>query len=167
MKCENCGHENAIGELICAECHTMLVGPKAAETSEGLTRHLDQASGIANFPRWGTARLGSEHKLVLHVRGHDQPLVVPLAQEMILGRYDINTGETPEIDLTPYDAENLGVSRRHAAIVFEDEALKVVDLGSANFTYINGQKLIEHQARILRDDDELRLGNMVVRVSFA
>ena len=41
-----------------------------------------------------------------------------------------------------------------------------MDLGSANATYLNGQKLIPFQARILRDGDELKLGNCGVRVGF-
>jgi pSer/pThr/pTyr-binding forkhead associated (FHA) protein len=86
---------------------------------------------------------------------------------MVLGRYDTDTGETPEIDLEEYDAQDLGVSRRHAAILIEDDAVKIMDLGSANATYINGQKLIARQARILRDGDELRLGRMVIRINFA
>jgi predicted component of type VI protein secretion system len=118
------------------------------------------------FPRWGTARLGTERKLLLHIRGHDTPLLVELIESMILGRYDTDTGETPEIDLEEYDAQDLGVSRRHAAILIEDDAVKIMDLGSANATYINGQKLIARQARILRDGDELRLGRMVIRVNF-
>jgi hypothetical protein len=136
-------------------------------TQEGETRHLEDVPNVANVPRWGTARLGNERKLLLYVRGYDQPLVVPLAEEIVLGRYDTTTGETPEVDLNDYGAEEEGVSRRHAAIISEEDALKVIDLGSANSTFINGQKLIAHQARILRDGDELRLGHLVIRVHFA
>jgi pSer/pThr/pTyr-binding forkhead associated (FHA) protein len=136
-------------------------------TNEGETRNLDDVADGVNFPRWGTARLGDERILLLYVRGYDQPLVVPLAEEIILGRYDTTTGETPDVDLNDYGAEEEGVSRRHAAIIAEEDALKVIDLGSANATFINGQKLIAHQARILRDGDELRLGHLVIRVHFA
>jgi predicted component of type VI protein secretion system len=118
------------------------------------------------FPRWGTARLGTERKLLLHIRGHDTPLLVELIESMVLGRYDTDTGETPDIDLEEYDAQDLGVSRRHAVVLIEDDAVKIMDLGSANATYINGQKLIPRQARILRDGDELRLGRMVIRINF-
>jgi pSer/pThr/pTyr-binding forkhead associated (FHA) protein len=128
---------------------------------------LANAADVSNFPRWGTASLGTERKLLFHVRGYDQPLVVPLAEEIVLGRYNTETGETPEVALDDYGAQDQGVSRRHAAILVEEEALKLVDLGSANYTFINGQKLIAHQARILRDGDELRLGNLVIRVHFA
>lgn len=42
-----------------------------------------------------------------------------------------------------------------------------MDLGSANATYLNGQKLVANQSRILRDGDELRLAKMIVRINFA
>jgi hypothetical protein len=167
VKCAKCGYENPIGELICIQCDSLLVPDQQGSAPEGATRELDPGAETANFPRWGTARLGHERKLLLHIRGHDQPLVVLLADEIILGRYDTTTGDIPDVDLADYGAEENGVSRRHAAIIVEDDALKVLDLGSANATYINGQKLIVHQARILRDGDELRLGHLVIRVHFA
>ena len=68
-------------------------------TQEGETRHLEDMPNVANIPRWGTARLGNERKLLLYVRGYDQPLVVSLADEIVLGRYDASTGETPEVDI--------------------------------------------------------------------
>jgi hypothetical protein len=144
------------------QCDALLTDAK-----EGETRNLDDVDDGANFPRWGTARLGDEQILQLYVRGYDQPLVVPLAEVIILGRYDAATGETPDVDLNNYGAEEEGVSRRHAAIIAEEDALKVIDMGSANATFINGQKLIAHQARILRDGDELRLGHLVIHVHFA
>jgi hypothetical protein len=167
VKCAKCGYENPIGELICIQCDTLLVPGQQNDVPEGATRELEVGDELANFPRWGTARLGRERKLLLHIRGYDQPVVVSLSDEIILGRYDTTTGEIPDVDLADYGAEENGVSRRHAAVIVEDDALKVLDLGSANATYINGQKLIAHQARILRDGDELRLGHLVIRVHFA
>ena len=164
VKCEQCGYENPDGTKLCIKCGLPLT---LDESQIGATRRLENVAEAANFPRWGTARLGTERKLLLHLRGFDKPLVIHVADKLILGRHDIDTGDSPEIDLEAYGAQEHGVSRRHAAILVEDDALKVMDLGSANATYMNGQKLIAHQARILRDGDELRLGRMVIRVNFA
>jgi hypothetical protein len=160
VKCTQCGYENAEGERLCVKCGLPLDAP-------GNTRHLDQKTELTNVPRWGTSRLGTERKLLLHVRGYDRPLVVDLHDQLILGRYDVDTGEMPDVNLDPYGAQDMGVSRRHAAILYEDEALKIMDMHSANATYLNGQKLIANQARILRDGDELRLGQLVIRINFA
>ena len=170
VKCKHCGFENPDDEFLCVLCSMPLRMEDAEASPEpknGATRVLDNPREASNFPRWGTARLGMERKLLFHVRGHDKPLVVNLSDQLVLGRYDTDTGDTPDIDLQAYGAQDLGVSRRHATILIEDDTLKVIDLGSANATFINGQKLIAHQARILRDGDELRLGRLVIRVNFA
>jgi pSer/pThr/pTyr-binding forkhead associated (FHA) protein len=87
--------------------------------------------------------------------------------EIIIGRKDPTTGDSPAIDLTKFDAIEQGVSRRHAAIVRkEGGSLQIVDQGSPNGTFLNGQRLIANQARILRDGDELRLGKLVLSVKF-
>ena len=51
------------------------------------------------------------------------------------------------------------VSRRHAELRQEDEAYRIVDLGSANGTYVNGQ-LIDQA--LLHSGDRLQLGQTVM-----
>jgi hypothetical protein len=88
-------------------------------------------------------------------------------QEMILGRRDPATGAQPDIDLTPYAGYRMGVSRRHAAIRrSSDTHLDLWDLGSSNGTYLNGNKLVSYRPNRLHDGDEIRLGQMVMRIFF-
>lgn len=164
IKCVLCGFENLEGELVCTNCGSSL---NQVHGDNGDTRLLDSVALRAQVTNWGTARLGKERQLLLHIRGHEKPLVVNITDQLVLGRFDVETKQTPDVGLDDYNAQELGVSRRHAAILVEDNALKVMDLGSANATYMNGQKLVAHQARILRDGDELRLGRLVMRVHFA
>ncbi len=166
--CPHCGYTNSDEAKLCVRC-SLPLDVAAAEQSEqeNVTRRLTNTPYNPSVPRWGTASLGEARKLLLHVRGYDTPLVVPLAEQLVIGRYNNETGECPDIDLDAYGAREQGVSRRHAMIVREADGLKVMDLGSANHTFINGQRLIMHQARILRDGDELRLGRLVMRVHFA
>lgn len=140
---------------------------ESAASQESITRQIEPDTDMSSQLRWGTAQPGAERKLLLHVRGHSQPVIVSLSDRLVIGRFNLETGEAPEVDLVNYGAEEAGVSRRHAAIVLEDNAVKIIDLGSANHTFINGQRLIAHQTRILRDGDELRFGKLVVRISFA
>lgn len=53
------------------------------------------------------------------------------------------------------------VSRRHARISRRGEEYYVVDLGSTNFTRVNGQRL--RSERELENGDELRFGRAVFR----
>jgi predicted component of type VI protein secretion system len=54
------------------------------------------------------------------------------------------------------------VSRRHAVLRDSGGALAIEDLGSTNGTYVNGSRLSAVQ--VLRDGDEVRLGNTVWRI---
>lgn len=56
------------------------------------------------------------------------------------------------------------VSRRHARIEFSDGAFQLVDLGSANGTFVNGERL---QAATLEHGDTLTLGHNSVLAEIA
>ena len=84
-----------------------------------------------------------------------------------MGRFDPDTGEAPLIDLKDCNAIDKGVSRRHAKIIRRDSGtLNLVDEESGNGTFLNGQRLVPNQPRILRDGDEIRLGYLVLYVHF-
>lgn len=87
-------------------------------------------------------------------------------EELVIGRKNPDTGEAPEVDLSSYEAMDKGVSRRHAAIIRKDGSLHIVDMGSANGTFLNGQRLVANQPRVLRDGDDVRLGHLVLRITF-
>jgi pSer/pThr/pTyr-binding forkhead associated (FHA) protein len=70
-------------------------------------------------------------------------------QQIILGRADESVDTELLVDLTPYNARELGVSRKHAAIEYRGHKWNypdvwLMDMGSANGTYLNGQRLIPH-----------------------
>ena len=108
-------------------------------------------------------------ELVVYVHeSNNEPLIVELENELVIGRSDPNSDDTPppDLDLSPYQAKEKGVSRRHAVIRRQSNAASVVDLDSANKTYVNGERLIMHQPHTLHHGDELRLGLLVMNVYF-
>jgi len=57
-----------------------------------------------------------------------------------------------------------GVSRRHAKIVDHDDGIvNVLDLGSTNGTFLNGRRV---DAAVLREGDELKVGQVVMRFGY-
>jgi pSer/pThr/pTyr-binding forkhead associated (FHA) protein len=104
--------------------------------------------------------------LRIEIEGGATPILVYPKQEIIFGRRDPTSGGMPDVDLTPYAGYRMGVSRRHAAIRLQDKRLDVSDLGSSNGTFLNGTRLSAHRPYQLRDGDEIRLGQMVMRVFF-
>jgi pSer/pThr/pTyr-binding forkhead associated (FHA) protein len=90
----------------------------------------------------------------------------PDRSNIIIGRGDAITGEIPDIDLGSDDALELGVSRRHACITFRDGLPFVTDLGSTNRTFINRQVLMRGQPYAIKDGDEIRMGNAILKVIY-
>ena len=86
--------------------------------------------------------------------------------EALIGRLDMKTGFRPQIDFTNVDGRELGVSRRHATINQRGDLIFVTDHNSLNGTYLNGQRLVPEQARVMRDSDTLRIGHVTLIVSF-
>ncbi len=64
-----------------------------------------------------------------------------------------------DADLEPFDPQGY-VSRNHATLAVRAGAVEIVDLGSANGTFVNGQRLAPHQPRRLMAGDRVRLSRL-------
>lgn len=102
--------------------------------------------------------------LRLIVLNSGRVLECPDQENVIIGRSDATTGDVPDIDMTPDNALELGVSRRHACITFRDNQVFLTDLGSTNRTFLNRQVMMRGQPYEIQDGDEVRLGNVIVKV---
>jgi hypothetical protein len=144
-----------------------LIGPETPvdgnERPSVITRVVP-AEEVEYQLRWGSALLEQRPQIQLQVCG--QTLNLVLKDMIIAGRYNAATEERPDLDLEPFDALNKGVSRQHAAFVYEDHIIKIMDMDSPNGTYLNGFRLTPYQSRVLRDGDEVRLGRLVMNVKF-
>jgi hypothetical protein len=158
-----CGkYKIAADTRICPYCGELL-------TKFAATQALDGVDDEDTIPRWGTARLTGKMHFVIRVRHNEKVFEFDPNDmvQVVIGRKDPDTGEQPDVDLSDSNGNELGVSRRHAVIVRKDSnSLYIIDRGSPNGTYLNGQRLIANQPRILRDMDELRLGRLVMNVSY-
>ena len=164
ISCPYCQHDNMEGALVCVECGLNLWGD-ASEQS--LTRELDEDSNELSVKSgWGTATFEERNQVIIHIRDAVEPITVVPGTEVLIGRRDTASGVAPDLDLTPHEALSKGVSRIHAALRRGDDVLSIVDLDSANGTYLNGQRLAAHQPRLLRDGDKIRLGKLVMHIYF-
>ena len=84
---------------------------------------------------------------------------------MILGRSPSTETEL-RLDLTPYQAGALGVSRRHASIRFSEDDCLLEDMGSTNGTWVNGNRLTAYSPYPLQNGDVVRLGQLILFVYF-
>ncbi len=91
-------------------------------------------------------------------------------QKFILGRSsyrdenELEELSDLEIDLSPYQAYEAGVSRQHAIIQLDDDGATVTDLGSANGTRLNGRTIPANIPQLLEYGDILTLGKFKLEI---
>lgn len=84
----------------------------------------------------------------------------------VIGRFTSKYRYTNYIDLSPYGAPELGVSRVHAHIYMEDEIIYLTDLNSKNGTFISGIRMEANQPKVLESGAQIMLGRLQVQVMF-
>jgi pSer/pThr/pTyr-binding forkhead associated (FHA) protein len=90
-----------------------------------------------------------------------------VSDDLLIGRKDNARGIFPDVDLGLDGGFAAGVSRRHAIISYADGMYRIEDLGSANGTFINGQRLAPQSSMPIAHGDELKCGTLLLRVEFA
>ncbi len=115
------------------------------------------------FPEGGKLRLEIRDAIT----SQTVKMVIQPTNVIIFGRSDPGDSLQPDINLGPYGGYRLGVSHIHARINPPvSNALTLNDMGSMNGTFVNDEPVKLNEARRLCDADEIRLGNMVMRVYF-
>ena len=142
--CDHCGQPlpNSIGS-ICPNCRTLnLLGDPFCE-------------------QCGTPMPSTAYLIVTDL-GTRVSLFHADEDSIIIGRAEPLSGIAPDIDLTPFEAESFGVSRRHARLTRRDQHVFIEDLHSINLTYVNNQRLTPDQPQQLNDGDLLHLGRLAL-----
>jgi FHA domain len=161
--CSNCKHGNMTGAMFCAECGAQLIGRDTLTTQTIATDNLGKASkrqtGEISQPIEGVDAWANLHLL-------DTGQVLPLASrnEFTMGRISEGQPIMPDIDLSPYQAYAAGVSRLHAVIKWTGATIIFKDLGSANGTFINGNRLAQNSEQTLNHGDIVSLGKLRIQV---
>jgi pSer/pThr/pTyr-binding forkhead associated (FHA) protein len=148
---------------VCWNCSTALTTANISVA----TRALDKAEETFEITRSkmiGSAT-GKPQGIVFIVNG--QEVILNAGSKVIVGRGDpLSSTPQPDVDLGPFGAETLGVSRHHVELNWRNGLIYIADVGSTNGTLLNGQRLIAGVERILRDNDELMIGHLRTLVRF-
>jgi CheY-like chemotaxis protein len=131
------------------------------------TRHLN-IQDTSRAPRRTTDPLDYLMPWVIELRVVGTAYVEQLQvrESVLLGRGERGE-DAADIDLEPYDAYALGVSRRHARISAHNNRVTIQDLNSSNGTFLNGGLMEPGQEYRLRHGDHLALGKLELQVIFA
>jgi pSer/pThr/pTyr-binding forkhead associated (FHA) protein len=99
----------------------------------------------------------------LIVEADNQEFDLSGKDNIVIGREDAVSNIYPDVDLTPHGGEDGGVSRLHARIFYDNGQYLLEDENSTNFTFLNRQKLAGKTPTPLHDNDEIRLGRVLLR----
>lgn len=102
---------------------------------------------------------------IILLSGQRSPLGLDIYDDVFVGR-EVG-GIEPDLDLSVYGAGPLGVSRQHALLRPSQNGLFLIDLGSTNGTFYNGQRLREGVPQKLKDNDTLTFGRLHFNIKFA
>jgi pSer/pThr/pTyr-binding forkhead associated (FHA) protein len=150
--------------LFCSECGVYLLtgGPLRTEPLPESDLPASRADP------WATSTPGAAETavvtLTITVVASGRQLPLTGSNEFVLGRLDATRGVFPDVDLTPDGGLEGGVSRRHARIQRQRTQFFIEDLGSANGTFLNGQRLTPYLPHPLHDGDELQIGRIRLQI---
>lgn len=176
-ECLVCGHQNRAGVLVCENCGSLLNAAaktrQATRDLRGASHKIEDEHGHDVLGGEQVALKGNEYRDGMGLRlslkeSHSPLLVAPelLQAQVVIGRRDPITQQSPAVDLDQFAAYRMGVSRKHAALQVINGQLTVSDLGSSNGTYLNDRRLPMRQPQVIVAGDRLRLGQIELLVEF-
>jgi hypothetical protein len=155
--CSSCGSVNPAGEAFCSNCGSMLGEPAASAAPAPAT--VEPSAPAAPTAPAVPAALNAR----LIVEADNQEFDLSGKDNVLIGREDAVSNIFPDVDLTPHGGEEGGVSRMHARIFAENGQYMLEDENSTNFTFLNRQKLAPKTPTPLHDNDEIKLGRVLLR----
>ncbi len=162
IRCPACDHETYEGALFCPACGAALVAA-LAKTRALHAGYPPPSPSASPTPR--PERMPGRQVVLFLQDG--QRIALPPGERWSLGRAVSNQPVLPDIDLSPYGAYEMGVSRLHATLHFSPQGLlTITDMGSSNGTQVDGVQIPPHKPYPLRDGSVILLGKMLLRVRF-
>jgi len=165
IECPSCGRKHRPGTLFCSECGVYLPtgGPLRTEPLPEEELPVSRANPWASEPVEEPTE-PSPIPLRIKVMSTGRLIQLPATAEVHIGRLDAAHGIFPDLDLSPDGGLEGGVSRHHCKVHQRGSAYLVEDVGSANGTFLDGQRLTPYLPHVLKDGDELQLGRIKLKV---
>jgi len=163
QRCPSCGAENPAGEAFCSNCGVNLQSAPAANPATSAPPAPAPEPAIAATPDPAVAAVPAALSAHLIVEADNQEFDLSGKDNVLIGREDAVSNIFPDVDLTPNGGEEGGVSRLHARIFVDNGQYMLEDENSTNFTFLNRQRLAGKTPTPLHDNDEIKLGRVLLR----
>lgn len=161
--CPSCGAINPAGEAFCSNCGANLLDGSAAAPVAAAPVPVAASAPVAAAPAAAPSTLNAR----LIVEADNQEFDLGGKDNILIGREDAVSNIFPDVDLTPNGGEEGGVSRMHARIFADNGQYMIEDENSTNFTFVNRQRLAPKTPTPLHDNDEIKLGRVLLRFKTA
>lgn len=162
--CLQCQKTQPEGAIFCSEC-----GKKLIDTSGLATQSFAPEPELlqtAEMPL--DALLKDAHdvdiRVILQVLKSGDKLILSGQDDFTIGRMSEGQSIIPDIDLSPFNAYQEGVSRIHASVKINAGVVNIIDLNSINGTSINENKITPNIYYPLEEGDIITLGRMKLQV---
>jgi hypothetical protein len=162
--CPNCKSTNIPGSVFCIECGAQLLHSDALVTQNISTAQVHEALANQNNQPQVSPQVEVTAWASLHLIDTGQMLPLVDRNEFTLGRISDGQPIMPDIDLSDYQAYAGGVSRLHAVLKRVGSRVVIVDLGSANGTYLNGRRLGPNVEQSINHGDIISLGKLKIQI---
>lgn len=116
---------------------------------------------------WSVPARDKEDKrsvVCLHFVDTGQVLDLELNREYMIGRRHRTQPILPDIDLTPFNAYEWGISRLHASLNVMKDQVNITDIGSSNGTWYAGKRLPPNKPQELKHGDLIHLGKLKIQI---
>ena len=165
IDCPSCGKKHRPGTLFCTECGVYLPTGGTLRTTPLPT---DQLPKSPTMPPEAVSSTDDSQQplrsLLIEMLETGRQVELPAASEVLVGRKDIVHGIFPDLDLTPDGGLNKGVSRRHAKIFQRGGKFYIEDVGSANGTFLNDQRLTPYLPYPLEEENAVQIGQVQIKI---
>lgn len=136
--------------------------PPTLQVSHKDIKRIVQHASAQDY--YETTMLTTVNQFVMRIGNQDETITILEGQFVEFGRFEYP--QKHQYDLTPHNAFEHGISRRHVQVHMRSNRLYLVDMGSSNGTFIGDAQLKPADPYLLQNGQEITLGRLPVSIYF-
>lgn len=160
--CPECNYENELDRVQCEQCGTLLIHAGKLEKIPLSDQEIGGIPTESLDPNIADAKASAERLVGFHHAESGKFFAFPETGNFIVGRISEGQSILPDVDFSPIQGFEAGVSRLHALVTMAPKGFFLSDLGSSNGTAVNGKKIDPHVEQEIRNGDKIQFGRLLL-----